>query len=119
MIYSVNANLLLTGVAYRKSLLDADSCSLDALPIQALGANTIRVYGVNSTQNIDGCMTAFAARGIYVLLDLDNNNSLISSVRSVQSTDISHSKPSATDKSGMEYRAIHKLHKRSRCLPEL
>lgn len=36
-----------------------------------LGANTIRVYHVDSTLDHDACMSAFASYGIYLFLDLD------------------------------------------------
>ena len=35
-----------------------------------LGANTIRVYHVDPTQNHDKCMKAFSDQGIYLFLDL-------------------------------------------------
>ncbi len=40
--------------------------------MKELGANTIRVYHVDPSQDHDGCMAAFAAAGIYVLVDLDD-----------------------------------------------
>ena len=44
---------------------------LDAASMADLGANTIRVYHVDSTADHDGCMSAFASYGIYLFLDLD------------------------------------------------
>ena len=44
---------------------------LDASSMADLGANTIRVYHVDSTADHDACMSAFAAHGIYLFLDLD------------------------------------------------
>lgn len=40
--------------------------------MQTLGANSIRVYHVNGTADHTGCMNAFAARGIYLWVDLDS-----------------------------------------------
>lgn len=39
--------------------------------MQQLGANAIRVYHVDPTQDHSGCMTAFANVGIYLFVDLD------------------------------------------------
>ena len=44
---------------------------LDAASMADLGANTIRVYHVDSTADHDACMSAFASYGIYLFLDLD------------------------------------------------
>ena len=44
---------------------------LDAASMADLGANTIRVYHVDSTVDHDACMSAFASYGIYLFLDLD------------------------------------------------
>lgn len=52
-------------------LLDETQCKLDANMMADLGANTIRVYHVDPTQDHDACMTAFADVGIYLFLDLD------------------------------------------------
>ena len=49
--------------------------------MQDLGANTIRVYHVDSTANHDGCMTAFANAGIYLFLDLDTFDTQFEQVR--------------------------------------
>ncbi len=64
-------SLFSTGVAYSFSsiadpLLDTDKCQIDAGLIKALGANTIRVYTVDGSQNHNGCMQAFGSQGIYV-----------------------------------------------------
>ena len=53
-----------------------------------MGANTIRVYRVDGSQNHDGCMQAFASQNIYVWLDLTNPGSSISRVRRHHSTPI-------------------------------
>ena len=64
-----------TGIAYQLTSLDpltnVTQCMLDATAMADLGANSIRVYHVDSTANHDACMSAFAARGIYLWLDLD------------------------------------------------
>lgn len=44
---------------------------MDAKQMKDLGANTIRVYHVESTGDHEGCMNAFEDQGIYVFLDLD------------------------------------------------
>lgn len=64
-----------SGVAYQLTSLDpltnATQCMLDAASMADLGANTIRVYHVDSTADHDACMSAFASFGIYLFLDLD------------------------------------------------
>lgn len=52
--------------------------------MQILGANAIRVYHVNETADHSGCMNAFAARGIYVFVDLDSFKTYVSFVRATQ-----------------------------------
>ncbi|MCJ1359290.1 MAG: hypothetical protein MMC33_009291 [Icmadophila ericetorum] len=63
------------GVAYQLTSLDplinATQCQLDATLMQELGANTIRVYHIDATQDHDGCMSAFSDAGIYAFIDLD------------------------------------------------
>jgi hypothetical protein len=39
--------------------------------MSSIGTNSIRVYHVDPSTSHDGCMSAFAAKGIYVWLDLD------------------------------------------------
>ena len=43
-----------------------------------LGANAIRVYHVDPTQDHDACMSAFASNGIYLFVDLDTTSTAIS-----------------------------------------
>ena len=45
--------------------------------MKQLGANTIRVYHVDSTGDHSGCMTAFANAGIYLFVDLDTFDTMI------------------------------------------
>ncbi|KAG8528356.1 uncharacterized protein KY384_007274 [Bacidia gigantensis] len=63
------------GIAYQLTqddpLISEDQCKLDAKEMADLGANTIRVYHVDPTANHDACMSAFAAVGIYLFVDLD------------------------------------------------
>jgi hypothetical protein len=72
---------ILPGVAYQLSpddpLADTSQCQADIKFMTQLGANTIRVYHVDSTADHDGCMNAFADAGIYVLADLDTFTSYI------------------------------------------
>ena len=64
------------GVAYQlvedDPLVNTTQCKLDAALMQQLGANSIRVYHVDATQDHSGCMNAFAAVGIYLWVDLDS-----------------------------------------------
>ena len=52
-------------------LIDDTQCKLDANLMQTLGANTIRVYHVDGSQDHTSCMTTFANAGIYLFVDLD------------------------------------------------
>ena len=47
-------------------LANTAQCQIDAGLIKDLGANTIRVYAIDATEDHDGCMKAFASQGIYV-----------------------------------------------------
>ncbi|EXJ57369.1 hypothetical protein A1O7_07716 [Cladophialophora yegresii CBS 114405] len=53
-------------------LVNTTQCQLDASLMQELGANSIRVYHVDASQDHSGCMNAFAAAGIYLWVDLDS-----------------------------------------------
>jgi 1,3-beta-glucanosyltransferase GAS1 len=64
-------------------LVDEDQCKLDAALMQELGANTIRVYHVDPSEDHDGCMTAFADAGIYLFVDLETFDTSISQVTSL------------------------------------
>lgn len=48
--------------------------------MKTLTANAIRVYHVDPTADHDGCMSAFADQGIYLLLDLDTFDTQIDPV---------------------------------------
>ncbi|RYP03499.1 hypothetical protein DL764_005103 [Monosporascus ibericus] len=61
-------------------LLDTSQCQIDAGLIRDLGANTIRVYTVDGSQNHDGCMQAFRSQGIYVWVDLPSPTMSISRI---------------------------------------
>jgi hypothetical protein len=52
--------------------------------MSTLGTNAIRVYHVDPTASHDGCMSAFADAGIYLLVDLDTFNTAIDPVRFTQ-----------------------------------
>ncbi len=45
--------------------------------MQSLGANVIRVYHVDAKADHSGCMSEFAAAGIYTLIDLDTFDTYI------------------------------------------
>ncbi|RYO79914.1 hypothetical protein DL766_003841 [Monosporascus sp. MC13-8B] len=73
------------GVTYAFSyivdpLLDTSQCQIDAGLIKDLGANTIRVYTVDGSQNHDGCMQAFRSQGIYVWVDLPSPSMFINRI---------------------------------------
>ena len=74
------------GVAYQLTdfdpLIDSTQCQLDAAQMKDLGANTIRVYHVDATADHSGCMSAFAAAGIYLFVDLDTFTTQIEQVGS-------------------------------------
>jgi hypothetical protein len=63
------------GIAYQLTeadpLIDTAQCQRDASMMAQLGANAIRVYHVDPNGDHSGCMSAFAAAGIYLLVDLD------------------------------------------------
>jgi Glucanosyltransferase len=75
----------LAGIAYQLTandpLIDTEQCTMDASLMQELGANTIRVYHVGASGDHKGCMDAFAAKGIYVFVDLDTFSTQINQVR--------------------------------------
>ena len=76
------------GVAYQLTeddpLKNTTQCQLDAALMQQLGANAIRVYHVDATADHSGCMSAFAAVGIYLLVDCDSFKTYIRLVRKLQ-----------------------------------
>lgn len=63
------------GIAYQLTeadpLIDTNQCTQDAALMKTLGTNAIRVYHVDPTGDHSGCMAAFAAAGIYLVVDLD------------------------------------------------
>ncbi|KAF2089251.1 glycoside hydrolase family 72 protein [Saccharata proteae CBS 121410] len=63
------------GVAYQLTsddpLTNSSQCSLDASLMKELGANTIRVYHVDSSADHKECMDTFSDNGIYLFVDLD------------------------------------------------
>lgn len=78
-------NLSSAGVAYQlvedDPLVNTTQCNLDATLMQQLGANSIRVYHVDASQDHTGCMNAFATAGIYLWVDLDSFHTYIREVR--------------------------------------
>jgi hypothetical protein len=61
-------------------LINTSQCKLDAVSMQALGANAIRVYHVDPNGDHSGCMSAFADAGIYLFVDLETFNTAIDPV---------------------------------------
>ncbi|KAI4762536.1 putative 1,3-beta-transglucosylase, GH72 family [Aureobasidium sp. EXF-3400] len=53
-------------------LSDPDACLRDAILMQRLGVNTIRVYNLIAEINHDECASIFNAAGIHMLLDVNN-----------------------------------------------
>ena len=76
------------GIAYQLTeadpLEDTEQCQRDASLMSTLGTNAIRVYHVDANGDHDGCMSAFADAGIYLLVDLDTFNTAINPVCSIE-----------------------------------
>ncbi|KAI4730746.1 putative 1,3-beta-transglucosylase, GH72 family [Aureobasidium sp. EXF-10728] len=53
-------------------LSDGQACLRDAILMQRLGVNTIRVYNLIAELNHDECASIFNAAGIYMILDVNN-----------------------------------------------
>ncbi|KEQ70330.1 hypothetical protein M436DRAFT_75181 [Aureobasidium namibiae CBS 147.97] len=53
-------------------LSDPDACLRDAILMQRLGVNTIRVYNLIADVNHDECASIFNAAGIHMILDVNN-----------------------------------------------
>ncbi|KAH8708478.1 Glucanosyltransferase-domain-containing protein [Phaeosphaeriaceae sp. PMI808] len=80
-----NKRLMIVGVDYQPGgqagykpqegkdvLTDADVCLRDAILIQRLGANTIRVYNIDPKLDHSACASIFNAAGIYMILDVNS-----------------------------------------------
>jgi len=52
-------------------IADETGCTRDIKYFQELGINTVRVYSVDNSVNHDACMSALAAAGIYLVLDVN------------------------------------------------
>lgn len=73
IIRGVNYQLNTTGPAPNNAvdpLSDESACKRDIPYLTQVRANVIRVYTVSPTLDHSGCMDAFAAAGIYVIVDL-------------------------------------------------
>ncbi|KAE8441033.1 hypothetical protein EG329_006097 [Mollisiaceae sp. DMI_Dod_QoI] len=79
--YSNGTQYYMKGIAYQLTeadpLTNTEQCKLDASLMATLGANAIRVYHVDPAGDHDGCMSAFADAGIYLLVDLDTFDTAI------------------------------------------
>ncbi|KAK2629816.1 hypothetical protein QTJ16_000636 [Diplocarpon rosae] len=73
--YENGTQYYMKGIAYQLTtsdpLTETEQCQRDASLMATLGANAIRVYHVDPAGDHSGCMSAFAAAGIYLLVDLD------------------------------------------------
>ncbi|KAF2754567.1 hypothetical protein EJ05DRAFT_145154 [Pseudovirgaria hyperparasitica] len=85
VIASTGSRFMLLGVDYQPggqagykpqegsdALTDGDVCLRDAIVMQNLGVNTIRVYNIDPSLNHDKCASIFNAAGIYILMDVNS-----------------------------------------------
>ena len=54
------------------ALSDAEVCQRDAVVLQKLGVNSIRVYNLNPKQDHTACASIFNAAGIYMIIDVNS-----------------------------------------------
>ncbi|PVI03556.1 glycoside hydrolase family 72 protein [Periconia macrospinosa] len=59
----------------KDALSDKETCLRDAVVLQKLGVNTIRVYNVDPKLNHDDCASIFNAAGIYMIIDVNGPQS--------------------------------------------
>ena len=52
--------------------MDKNACLRDAILLQSLGVNTIRVYNIDPDLNHDDCVSIFNYAGIYIILDVNS-----------------------------------------------
>lgn len=77
--YAGDSRFFIRGVDYQPGgsskasdpIADSTSCARDIVKFKDLGINTVRVYTVDNTANHDECMSALAAAGIYLVLDVN------------------------------------------------
>lgn len=78
---SEGKQFFMKGIAYQLTpddpLIDTEQCARDAALMKTLGANTIRVYHVDSKADHSGCMSEFASAGIYAIIDMDTFHTYI------------------------------------------
>ncbi|ROW06596.1 hypothetical protein VMCG_04390 [Cytospora schulzeri] len=78
---ALKTEFFLKGIAYQLTsddpLIDSEQCGRDATLMKELGANSIRVYHVDSSADHSACMSIFADAGIYLLVDLDTFSTYI------------------------------------------
>ncbi|KAM0809438.1 putative Glucanosyltransferase-domain-containing protein [Seiridium cardinale] len=76
------------GQTFTDPLADFDGCNRDIPYLQQLGANTVRVYAINSTLDHTQCMNALEAAGIYVIADLSEPGNSINRDEPQWNTDL-------------------------------
>lgn len=100
--YEDGAQFFIKGVAYQQDvgtegstagsvpdpLSSAANCQRDVPMLQKLGANVIRTYALDTTQNHDECMSLLEAAGIYVLTDLSSPSEAINRDDGAWTTDL-------------------------------
>jgi hypothetical protein len=74
--------------AYHDPLADTAACQRDIPYLQQLGANTIRTYAIDPTQDHSTCMSLLDAAGIYVISDLGQPNLSINREDPAWTTDL-------------------------------
>ncbi|ESZ96854.1 1,3-beta-glucanosyltransferase gel1 [Sclerotinia borealis F-4128] len=77
--FSGDSRFYIRGVDYQPGgssklvdpIADKATCTRDIAKFKDLGINTVRVYSVDNSANHDDCMSALAAAGIYLVLDVN------------------------------------------------
>jgi 1,3-beta-glucanosyltransferase GAS1 len=70
--------VIYSGGSFFDVLANPSQCTLDAALLRELGANTISVPFVDLTLSHDGCMSVFEDAGIYVIVNMAGDATLVS-----------------------------------------